>query len=123
MTPFGDASHDRKTEAGPIAARATSTEERFEDPVDFRSKDARSGIGDLEDDSIALTEQAQVHPTACRRMPKCVVDQVSDEYRQGSGFATYRGRLDPCETQVDRSVLGGRQQIGDHLLDDAVERA
>ena len=50
MTPFGDAPHDRETEAGPIASRATSTEERFEDPVDLRIQNARSGIDDLKDD-------------------------------------------------------------------------
>ena len=123
MTPFGDALHDRKTEAGPIAPRPTSSEERFEESVDLCVQNSRSGIDDLKQDSFIVTKQAHVHSTACRSVAKSVVDQVSNEHRQGYVIAPHRNVFDPCESQVDRTFLSDREQIGDHLLDDAVELA
>ena len=101
-----DRLHHRQAEAEPAglpAAARVDAGEPAEDPPDLGRRDAGSGVGDGQDDVVAVTAGAQLDPPGRVR----VVDRVLDECVQGEGQAVLVGRDAGFRQRAERPAPPG----------------
>ena len=75
--PLGDSRDDRESEPAALAPRLLASVKTVEHAFEFRLRNPRAAIDDLEADPLARASQHHIDATTRRRMTNRIVDQVS----------------------------------------------